>query len=52
MTTILDTDKPIQCGTCKEVIWTDQPKVILGYGLLLIILHPECWEIESIARAL
>jgi hypothetical protein len=52
MTTILDTAKAVKCGSCKSLISPNEPKLVLGYGPLLIILHPECLEIEKIARKL
>ena len=50
MTTILDTDKPLQCGSCKELIHPAESKVILGYSSLVIVMHAGCWEIEEILR--
>jgi hypothetical protein len=50
MTTILDTNKPLKCGSCKTVIWPSESKVILGYRSLVIVMHANCWEIEEILR--
>jgi hypothetical protein len=50
MTTILDTDKALQCGSCKELIHPTQSKVIIGYSSLVIVMHSDCWEIEEIVR--
>lgn len=48
--TILDTDKPLECGSCKKIISPAGAKVVLGYGSLVIIMHAHCWLLEEILR--
>jgi len=43
---VLDTDSPVECYICGEVIRPDEPKTIDGVGSVkyLRVYHPHCLE--------